>query len=126
MMLAITGQYRWPDFFPIPVEFMLLPNVFPINFFDFSVFARANLAPIFILADTKFSIKTKQTPDLSGLFVSKNDFFFTVEDRQEWRSILDVIEQGVKSLMGLLEELHKLALTRTKSPKSVEVGKLVL
>jgi len=33
-MLAMTGQYRWPKFFPIPVEFLLLPPSFPLHFFD--------------------------------------------------------------------------------------------
>ena len=57
IMLAITGQMKWPSFFPIPIEFMLLPPSFPINLYDFSVYGRANLVPIMILADKKFSIK---------------------------------------------------------------------
>ena len=37
IMLALTGQYTWPAYFPIPVEMILLPLHFPINFYDFSV-----------------------------------------------------------------------------------------
>lgn len=114
VMLAITGQYKWPDFIPIPIEFMLLPETFPLNFYDFSVFARSNLAPLFILADKKFTMSTKQMPNLSDLLISETDSFFTIEERREWRSILDVIEQGVEALLGLPEELHQLALARTK------------
>lgn len=113
MMLVITGQYKWPDF-SIPIEFMLLPETFPINFFDFSVFARSNIAPLLILANKKFTIQTKQTPNLSDLLINEDDTFFTMEERREWRSILDVIEQGIETLFGLPEELHQLALTRTK------------
>lgn len=113
MMLVITGQYKWPDF-SIPIEFMLLPETFPINFFDFSVFARSNIAPLLILANKKFTIQTKQTPNLSDLLINEDDTFFTMEERREWRSILDEIEQGVETLFGLPEELHQLALTRTK------------
>ncbi|KRG15727.1 squalene-hopene cyclase [Virgibacillus soli] len=113
IMLAIAGQYKWSDIFPIPLEFMLLPDTFPINFFDFSVFARANLAPLFILSDKKFTMQTQQTPNLSELLITGNTAFFTIEDRRDWGSILDVIEQGVEALLGLPEELHQLALTRT-------------
>ena len=41
VMLAITGQYVWPPFFPIPLETILLPTSFPINFYSFSVYGRA-------------------------------------------------------------------------------------
>ena len=67
IMLAITGQMKWPSFFPIPIEFMLLPPSFPINLYDFSVYGRANLVPIMILADKKFSIKPKRNINLSTL-----------------------------------------------------------
>ena len=64
---------NWPSFFPIPIEMILLPSSFPINFYDFSVFGRANLTPIMILADKKFQLKTENSPDLSDLFVRKED-----------------------------------------------------
>jgi|GEM_PF-5171495 len=55
IMLAMTGQYKWPTFFLIPLEFILLPPSFPVNFYQLSVFGRANLLPIMILADQKGS-----------------------------------------------------------------------
>src|SRR4051794_13964942 len=51
VMLSLTGQYPWPAFSPLPIEVILLPLYFPINFYSFSVFGRANLTPIMILAD---------------------------------------------------------------------------
>lgn len=114
IMLVVTGQYKWPDLSPIPIEFMLLPESFPINFFNLSVFARANLAPAFILADSKFTMKTTQTPDLSDLHVSRERAFFSEEEVKEWRSILDDIEKGIETLIGLPEELHNMALARTE------------
>lgn len=68
IMLALTGQYKWPNFFPIPLEMILLPPSSPINFYSFSVYSRVNLAPIMILADKKFSLKTSKSPDLKDLF----------------------------------------------------------
>lgn len=113
IMLAATGQYKWPPFFPIPIEVVLLPLSFPINFYQFSVYGRVNLAPLLILADKKFSIKTKQSPDLSDLFLKRSDED-NWEIHSEWRSLLSEIEEGVKNLLGLPEKLHTLAVERTK------------
>jgi sporulenol synthase len=68
IMLALTGQYKGPRHFPIPVEIILLPISLPVNFFDFSVYARANLTSILMAADYKFSMKIKRSPDISDLF----------------------------------------------------------
>ena len=71
IMLTITGQIKWPSFFPIPIELMLLPPTFPINLYDFSAYGRANLVPIMILADKKFSLKTGTS--LSDLMSRNSD-----------------------------------------------------
>ncbi|WP_309144712.1 hypothetical protein [Bacillus sp. EB600] len=68
VMLSLTGQCRWPRFFPIPVEILLIPAWSPIHFFDLSIPARANITPILILMDYKYSVKTTQSPDLSDLY----------------------------------------------------------
>lgn len=117
IMLALTGQYKWPAFFPIPVEFILLPVSFPINFFDFSVYGRTNIAPLLILADQKFTMKTKRSPDLSHLFLSRgdaeNDEFFLIRSG-EWRSFYFFIQQGIKHIIGLPAHIHSLAIQQTK------------
>lgn len=113
VMLSLTGQYGWPDFSPLPIEFILLPHYFPINFYSFSVFGRANLTPIILLADKKFFIKTEKSPNLSDLFIhrnQKNPWFRS----SEFRSLFSFIEDGVKRLMGIPEQLHKLAVERAK------------
>ena len=90
IMLTITGQQDWPDSFPIPIESILLPTSSPINFYSLSVYGRANLTPILILADRKYQLKTEHNPDLSDLFVRQeenhNDLFFSLRDSEEWRS----------------------------------------
>ena len=81
IMLALTGQYTWPAYFPIPVEIILLPLHFPINFYDLSVYGRANLAPIMILANKKYVKTTNRSPNLSDLSLSEAaDDFFNLED----------------------------------------------
>lgn len=69
VMLALTAQMPWPENVKIPIEFMLFPKWFPLNIFDLSGVARVHLVPIMIAADQKFSIKNKNTPDLSDLYV---------------------------------------------------------
>lgn len=113
IMLALTGQIKWPSFSPLSIELILLPHSFPINFYSFSVFGRANLTPIMILADKKFFIRTASTPDLSDLKWIRDD-----EDQwvcsSEWRWLLSLIQDGVKRLLGIPSERYRLALELAK------------
>jgi sporulenol synthase len=116
-MLAITGQYEWPKFFPIPIETILLPMSFPINFFDLSVYGRANLTPLMILAHLKYKIKTKRSPDLSDLYVNKHRHWedeYALWHTDMHRNFLSDVYSGVKSLLGYPEQLGTLALNRAK------------
>ncbi|MBX9976481.1 squalene--hopene cyclase [Cytobacillus firmus] len=113
IMLSSTGQYQWPESFPIPVEIMLLPLSFPFNFYQFSVYGRVNLAPILILAEKKFSIKTKNSPNLSDLLLTRaGEIPWDIQP--EYRSLLSAIKEGVEGLLGLSEQFHSLALDRAK------------
>ncbi|SDH21651.1 sporulene cyclase [Alteribacillus persepolensis] len=109
VMLALTGRYKWPSHFPMPVELILLPTSFPVNFFDFSVYARSNLTPIFIAADYRFSIKTERSPDISDLFLNRNDHGWERELRG-LQSLQSLIRQGIDKLAGYSHELHEIAL----------------
>lgn len=109
-MLALTGQYKWSELPSLPIEVILLPNALPINFFDLSVFARANLAPLLILSDSGFSMQSKWTPDLSHLKNGRSpEAPFLTE-----HPIFAPIAQGIQSLAGLPEELHALAVNKTE------------
>jgi len=118
IMLALTGQYKWPRFFPIPVEIILLPLSFPINFFDFSVYGRANLTPIMILANKKFSLKTKQSPSLLDLYRSREnadrDDYLNWGFSNEWRSLFSFIQNGVKAISDLPSNIHSLAIKQAE------------
>ncbi len=112
IMLALTGQYPWPAYFPIPVEIILLPPHFPINFYDLSVYGRVNLAPIMILANKKYVKTTNRSPNLSDLSLpGVADEFFSIQEIQEF---LSMIEHDLKSLLGLSETVHSLAINQTK------------
>jgi sporulenol synthase len=113
IMLALTGQQKWPKSFPIPVELILLPKSFPINFYSFSEYGRANITPIMILADKKFRVKTLKSPDLSDLYNKRNDFF-TDREQDEWRSLHSTFMNLIKKLIGFPCELHRLATEQAK------------
>ncbi|TMV49152.1 squalene--hopene cyclase [Paenibacillus mesophilus] len=113
IMLALIGQYKWPSFTPLPVEMILLPRCFPIHFYSISVFGRANLTPIMILADKKFSVQPANAPDLSELNWLADEEEGWIRS-SEWRSLLSFIQYGVQRLLGVPRELHRLALERAQ------------
>ncbi|WHY84163.1 squalene--hopene cyclase [Neobacillus novalis] len=113
IMLALTGQQKWPTFSPFPIEVILLPEVFPLNFYSFSAFGRANLTPIMILADKKLSIRTAYSPDLSELHLHRDEEDSWVRST-EMRSLLSFLDDGAKSLIGIPKELRRLAIERAK------------
>jgi len=106
IMLALTGQCEWPHF-PINIEVMLIPDTFPINLFDLSVYGRANIIPFLILANTNFRKRTAQSPDLSDLFQNREVRLFTEEQDEELRSLTKWVKQGINGLKshGNLREL---------------------
>lgn len=110
-MLAMTGHVKWPDFFPLPIEFILLPQHFPVHLFHLSVFGRANLIPLMILADKKFQLKTEQSPNLSAI-VDRDSF--EIRDIGEWQDLFSLIQKGVQSLIEFSDHLHKQAVEKAK------------
>ncbi|MBS4204006.1 squalene--hopene cyclase [Lederbergia citrea] len=114
IMFALTGQIPWPAFFPIPVEMILLPPSFPINFYDISNFGRSNLAPIMILATKKYSKKTKRSPKLTDLYISREDDFFNWPETRESKRFFSLISEGIKNLVGLPKYIHSMAINRAK------------
>lgn len=117
IMLAVTGQIKWPSFFPIPIELILLPPTFPINLYHFSAYGRANLIPIMILAHKKFSLKGKAEVNLNDLMVrnpDENEQLFTFRNQEEYRSLFSAIQNGIKSLLGYPASLHRQAIEQAK------------
>ncbi|MFZ3591527.1 squalene--hopene cyclase [Bacillus sp. DJP31] len=114
VMLATTGQYPWPKWFPVPIELILLPTSCPINFFDFVGYARVHLMPILVLANNKFVIK-RTNLDLGYLNSSRDqeDHFISMNSYNT-RSLLSFIKQNVKKIIGLPNELNQMALEQAK------------
>jgi sporulenol synthase len=107
MLLAVTGQLPWPTSLMIPLEFLLLPASFPINFFDFSAYVRVHLAPMLLLVDLKFVITTEASPDLSDLI--GNGSFGQRQLSPDFQVVLEEIKTGIGKLIGLPQRLHEAA-----------------
>lgn len=114
LILTITGQYEWPKFFPLPIELMLIQPIMPINFYSISVYGRANIVPIMIIAEKKFRFRTASSPDLSDLFTSREEANFSWSRSSEWRTIHKTIKSSIKKIIGLPQELHQLSMSRAK------------
>ncbi|KAB2334415.1 squalene--hopene cyclase [Cytobacillus depressus] len=111
ILLALTGQCEWPPF-PIKIEVLLIPDSFPINLFDFSVYGRTNIIPFLILANLGFSRRTGRSPDLSDLYLKKENRFFTEDP--EARSVIHLVKKGINGLKDYPGNLRELALYRAE------------
>lgn len=115
MMLLFTGQYRWPRFFPLPIELILLPLAFPVNLYSMSVYGRMHMVPFLIAADKKVSIKTAKSPDLSELYSdAREDAFSDWSESDESRKLRFSILASVQKHAGGSSDLHGLALAKAK------------
>jgi sporulenol synthase len=104
-MLAVHGQYDWKHLLPIPIEFLLLPKAFPLNFWDLSSYARGHLAPLMLLRDQRFILKTSRTPQLQYLSRAPNEVSYS---EQELR-IFSKISEGIQALASIPSHLQKQA-----------------
>ncbi len=112
-MLAATGQTEWPlSLTSIPLEILLLPDSFPISFFEFSGYSRVHLAPMLIMAHRHYSASTEGAPELDALRTERSPS----ESRpsrgfQEW---LDRLRIGVSKLIGTPQALHDSAIAKAE------------
>ncbi len=109
-MLAVTGLYPWPSLFYVPMTFLLIPKSFPMNFYQFSAYARIHFIPMIIAANKKFTVTSPFTPNVQHLFVrSSNDTL-----RLPFRSEVLFLNE-MKNLLKLPEHLHRLGYQRAES-----------
>lgn len=112
VLLAATGQYPWPTSYTFPIEFILLPDWSPFNFYDIVGYARVHIVPILIMSNQRFVIKTASLPDLSDLLIDKH--------REQ-----DLFQSEVDSSLtyrdrNLMDQIKKEWLQLLHSPNSVK------
>ncbi|WP_239587447.1 squalene--hopene cyclase [Bacillus pakistanensis] len=113
IMLAINGQYHWDDFFPMPIELLLIPRQFPISFWDFSSYARVHLAPLLILKKYKFVMTRNSTPDLKRLLVKPTNNMRPVES-SETRFFLELLDKGISLIQEYPQYIQQKAIRKAE------------
>ncbi|KIL51040.1 terpene cyclase/mutase family protein [Jeotgalibacillus campisalis] len=108
IMLAIHGQYPWPNLLHLPVHFILFPSSSPVSFYDFSSYARVHMAPILLLTDSRFQLGEKDIPDMSALLIRTP----SEQLNEHSRSLLSGIYQTASSIAGLPHLVHQRARKR--------------
>ncbi|KHE72190.1 squalene--hopene cyclase [Halobacillus sp. BBL2006] len=119
ILLCLIGQYPWPKKNPIPIEVILLPPSFPVNIFDISVFGRANIIPILLLAHKKYQSISIYTPDLSDIGGGKgrneDDSFVGESIAEEWRNYFTYLIDEIKSKVHTLFHFESEAIAQAKN-----------
>ncbi|MGC4377074.1 prenyltransferase/squalene oxidase repeat-containing protein [Fictibacillus sp. Mic-4] len=70
VFFCFNGLYPWPDVPINPTILFSLPKGSPLNFYDFTSYARAHFAPVMLGIHRKFTMINRWTPDLSHLNVN--------------------------------------------------------
>lgn len=104
-MLAVHGQYDWKHLMPIPIEFLLLPKTFPVSFWDLSSYARGHLAPLMLLKNQRFILKTNVTPHMKN---SPRSLIEPGYNDRELR-LLSKITEGIQAIASIPAHLHQQA-----------------
>lgn len=114
LALAATGQYPWPRSFRIPIEFLLLPPSSPLSFYDFVGFARVHIAPVLVMTDRRFALRTARSPDLSDLFPGGSREMRPDELDRAWADFFGKLASGLGKLAGAPEQLHRQAVRQAE------------
>ncbi|MGD6781704.1 squalene--hopene cyclase [Sutcliffiella horikoshii] len=114
MMLALTGQIKWPSIIKIiPIEIMLFPKWSPITIYQLVGYARAHWIPILICSNLNKSFVTPQTPNIShlqeGLSDSENERIL-----EEMQNLQLYFKNALKKLSEAPEVLKQKALSKAE------------
>ena len=107
-MLSVNGFYPWSHMIYIPMTFLLLPTFQPINFYQFSAYARIHFIPMVIAANKKFTIQTKTKPQLDDLFTRDVALYPSYSHLEDERSPLTFLWKEMKRIGKLPAYLHHL------------------
>lgn len=108
-MLSVHGLYPWSNLIYIPMTFLLLPTYQPINFFQFSAYARIHFVPMLLASNKKFTIHSKYTPNLDDLIVGgDSERFPSLVELEDSRSPLSILWKEMKRIGKFPAYLHQL------------------
>jgi len=107
-MLSVNGLYPWSHMIYIPMTFLLLPTFQPINFYQFSAYARIHFIPMLIAANKKFTIDAKTKPQLDDLFARDIALYPSYAHLEDERSPLTFLWKEMKRIGKFPAYLHHL------------------
>jgi len=113
-MLAVNGLYPWPTLFYIPMTFLLIPPSFPLNFYQFSNYARIHFIPMMVAANKKYTIKSSYTPNLNHLIIRSSSANENWEHPFATRTNSSFTNE-MNKLLRLPEYLHRLGYQKAES-----------
>lgn len=115
-ILAATGQRAWPSSLSlIPIEILLLPESFPLNFYDFSGYSRVHLVPLLIMAERNFRARSARTPDLSELFLGdRGSEGEALPLSRESRELLEQFQSALGHLVGTPRRIRQAAIHKAE------------
>ncbi|MFC4775926.1 prenyltransferase/squalene oxidase repeat-containing protein [Paenibacillus sp. GCM10023252] len=94
VMLAVTGQADYPRSLHLPLELFLTKHALSIDLYSLSGHARAHLIPVLLLANSRFTLHTARTPDLSDLYISGKQPF---RNDAPWAALLASLAEAFTS-----------------------------
>lgn len=107
-MLSANGLYPWSRMVYVPMTFLLLPSYQPVNFFQFSAYARIHFIPMLLASNKKFAVHTKNKPDLSDLYGRSEEMFNPIAHLEAERSPLSFVWKEIKQIGRWPAYLHQL------------------
>lgn len=105
-MLSVNGLYPWSHMIYIPMTFLLMPTFQPINFYQFSAYARIHFIPMLIASNKKFTLQPKAK--LDDLFVRDMALYPSYEYLENERSPLTFLWKEMKRIGKFPAYLHHL------------------
>lgn len=107
-MLSVNGMYPWSNMIYIPMTFLLLPTYQPINFFQFSAYARIHFIPMLIASNKKYALTNDNTPNLKELIPKNTSISQPLLELEENRSPLSFLWKEMKRIGALPAYMHNL------------------
>lgn len=107
-MLSVNGMYPWSNMIYIPMTFLLLPAYQPINFFQFSAYARIHFIPMLIASNKKYALINDNTPNLRELIPKTASAPQPLLELEDQRSPLSFLWKEVKKIGALPAYMHNL------------------
>ncbi|KAB7668855.1 squalene--hopene cyclase [Bacillus sp. B1-b2] len=107
-MLSVNGLYPWSHMIYIPMTFLLLPTFQPINFYQFSAYARIHFIPILIAANKKFSLNSQNRPNVDHLYSRNEELYPSYAQLENERSPISFLWKEMKRIGKFPSYLHHL------------------